>query len=153
MNLKQIEALENGLIRNVLATCWNFAEEVEACTEYGDVHRHLFNSEPYTTWIPQTERDTDDLGVWDCVRLVLNYEKWHFGEVVTEMSPFNVANMANYILGDHLLGKSEYLQNEVWYEDLTEEGIEAIQAELRAYIEGLTDWLDFWDDVRKEYDV
>ena len=35
MNLQQIEAIENRLIRNVFATCWNFAEEVEDYTAYG----------------------------------------------------------------------------------------------------------------------
>ena len=152
MNLKQIEAIENNLIRNVLATCWNVADAMDGWEVYGcDLHHKLFNSDHYTTWIPQTEADTDDLGVWDCIKLVHTYEKWNFGEVSTEMSAFKVANMVNYILGDHLLGKSEHLKNEAWDEYLTADDLAIIQKELRAYIEGLTDWRQFWDEVCREY--
>lgn len=154
MNLEQIEGIENGLIKNVLTTGWSFVEKVEGCTEYGcDIPNYLFNSEHYTTWIPQTEVDTDDLGVWDCIKLVINYEKWNFGEVFTEMSAFKVANMVNYILGYHLLGKSEHLKNEAWDDYLTADDLEIIQKELRAYIEGLNDWIDFWEEVCDEYNV
>ena len=155
MNLQQIEAIENKLIRNVLATCWNFAEEVEDYTEYGcDVHHHLFNSEHYTTWIPQTEQDTADLGVWDCIKLVLNYEEWNFGEISTNMDAFTVANMVNYIAGYVLLGKSEHLtQSDALDRGLTLYDKMEIQTELRAYIEGLRDWTDFWQEVCDEYDV
>ena len=119
---------------------------------YGcDLHHELFNREYYTTWIPQTEADTDDLGVWGCINLVVNYEERHFGEVSTEMSAFKVANMVNYILGERLLFKSSYLQNEAWDEYLTADDLAIIQKELRAYIEGLSDWIDFWEEVCREY--
>ena len=151
MNLQQIESIENCLIKNVLATCWNIAEEVAEGEVYGhDLHHKLFNSDHYTTWIPQTEADTDDLGVWGCINLVVNYEERHFGEVSTEMSAFKVANMVNYILGERLLFKSSYLQNEAWDEYLTADDLAIIQKELRAYIEGLSDWIDFWEEVRDE---
>ena len=155
MNLQQIEAIENELIRNVLATCWNFAEEVEDCTEHGcDVHHHLFNSEHYTTFNAQTEADTANLGVWDCIKLVINYEKWNFGEISTNMDAFAVANMVNYILGIVLLGKSEHLtQSNAWDRELTAEDKMKIQAELRAYIEELSDWTDFWAEVCEKYNV
>ena len=159
MNLQQIEAMENKLIRNVFATCWNFAEEVKDCTAYGcDVHHHLFNnlfnSEHYTTWIPQTEQDTADLGVWDCIKLVNNYEKWNSGEIYTKMDAFTVAKMVNYIAGDHLLGKSEHLtRSDAWGSELTTEDRVKIQTELRAYIEELSDWTEFWAEVCDGYDV
>ena len=152
MDLQQIESIENCLIKNVLATCWNIADAMDGRDVYGcDLHHELFNREYYTTWIPQTEADTDDLGVWGCINLVVNYEERHFGEVSTEMSAFKVANMVNYILGDHLLGKSEHLKNEAWDEYLTADDLAIIQKELRAYIEGLTDWRQFWDEVCREY--
>ena len=155
MNLKQIEAIENNLIRNVLATCWNVADAMDGREVYGcDLHHELFNCEYYTTWIPQTEADTDDLGVWGCINLVVNYEKLHYGEVSTEMSAFKVANMVNYIAGYVLLGKSEHLtHSDAWDRKLTPEDIGLIQAELRAYIESLRDWTDFWTEVCDEYDV
>ena len=144
MNLQQIKAIENCLIKNVLLTCWNIADAMDGRDVYGcDLHHEIFNREYYTTWIPQTEADTDDLGVWGCINLVVNYEKWHFGEVSTEMSAFKVANMVNYILGYHLLDKSEHLKNEAWDEYLTADDLAIIQKELRAYIEGLSDWIDF----------
>lgn len=152
MNLQQIEAIENELIRNVLTTCWNIAEEMDGREVYGcDVHHHLFNSEHYTTWIHQTEKDTADLGVWNCLKLVHNYEQWNFGELNTKFEPFEVANMVNYILGYSMLNESEYLRNEAWDDYLTVEDLEAIQAELRGYIEGLTDWRQFWAEVCEEY--
>ena len=155
MNLQQIEAMENKLIRNVLATCWNFAEEVADCTEYGcDICGYLFNREHYTADRAQTEQDTADLGVWDCIKLIVNYEKEHFGEVFTEIEAFKVANMVNYIAGYVLLGKSEHLtQSDAWDRKLTPEDIGLIQSELRAYIESLRDWTDFWTEVCDEYDV
>lgn len=155
MNLEHIEAIENKLIRNVLATCWNIAEEVEAGEVYGcDLHHEIFNSDHYTMWIPQTEADTKDLGVWDCIKLVINYEKWNFGEVNTEIEPFRVANMVNYIAGYVLLGKSEHLtRGDAWDRELTLDDKMKIQKELRAYIESLSAWPDFWDEVCDEFNV
>lgn len=122
--------------------------EVYGC----DVHHHLFNSEYYTAGIWQTELDTVDLGVWDCINLVVNYEKFNFGEVFTEVEPFKVANMVNYIAGYHLLGKSEHLtHSDAWDRRLTTKDRKTIQKELRAYIEGLTDWRKLWDEVCREY--
>lgn len=155
MNLEQIEAIENALIRNVLATCWNFAEETEDREEYGcDICDYLFNREHYTISIPQTEQDTADLGVWDCINLVVNYEEFNFGEVNTEIYPFQVANMVNYIAGYHLLGKSEHLtRSDAWDRKLTKADKKKIQKELRDYIESLSAWSDFWGEVCAEYDV
>lgn len=154
MNFEQIAAVENNLIRNVLATCWNISEEMDGREVYGcDLHHYLFNSGHYTTLIPQTEADTDDLGVWDCLQLVHNYEKLHFGEFNTKVEPFAVAHMVRYILGDHLLGKSEHLRGEAWDDYLTADDLEEIQKELRAYIGGLTDWRKLWEEVCDEYNV
>lgn len=154
MNLQRIENIENNLIRNVLLTCWNIAEEMDGNEVYGcELHHELFNSEYYTASIWQTELDTVDLGVWDCLNLVKNYELENFGDMYTKLEAFTIANMVNYILGSHLLGKSEHLQGEAWDNDLTVDDLEVIQKELRAYIEGLADWVDFWEEVREEYNV
>jgi len=154
MNLQQIEAIENELIRNVLTTCWNISEEMDGREVYGsDLHHYLFNSEYYTASIWQTEQDTANLDAWDCIKLVINYEKCNFGEVFTEMSAFPVANMVNYIAGYVLLGKSEHLRGEAWDEYLTGADLEEIQKELRTYIKGLSDWTDFWEEVCDEYNV
>lgn len=154
MNLQQIEAIENHLIKNVLATCWNIAEEMDGREVYGcDLQHELFNSDHYTTWIQQTEADTKDLGVWDCINLVKNYENWNFGELYTKIEPFAIANMVYYILGEHFLFKSSHLQNEVWDDYLTANDLETIQKEIRSYIEGLSDWTDFWTAVCDEYKV
>ena len=155
MEIKQIEAIENSLIKNVLATCWNFKEETGGRTAYGcDVHNELFNSGHYTCSIIRTEQDTAELGVWDCVKMVFNYEKFHFGVVFTEIEPFNVANTVNYILGYHLLGKSEHLtQSDAWDRELTAKDRTVIQTELRAYIKGLVNWEQFWNEVLDEYNV
>ena len=104
-------------------------------------------------WIPQTEADTKDLGVWDCVKLVHNFEKWNYGEFGTKVEPFAIANMVHYILGEHFLFKSSYLQNEVWNDYLTADDLAIIQKELRDYIEELSDWTDFWTAVCDEYKV
>lgn len=154
MNLQKIEVVENFLIKNVLATCWNIAEEMDGREVYGcDLHHELFNSEHYAYCIPQTEADTDDLGVWDCLNLVKHYELENFGEMYTKLEAFSIANMVNYILGYHLLGKSKHLPNEAWDDYLTADDLATIQAELRAYIEGLTDWRKLWNEVCEEYNV
>ena len=154
MNLQQIEAIENKLIRNVLATCWNIAEDVAGGEVYGcDIHHYLFNSEYYTDNIWQAELDTVDLGVWDCLQLVHNYEKRNYGEFGTKIEPFAIANMVYYILGEKVLNGSEHLQDEAWNEYATADDLATIQAELRAYIEGLTDWRKLWGGVCEEYNV
>lgn len=84
---------------------------------------------------------------------MVNYEKLHFGEFNTKLEVFSLANMIDYILGSHLLGKSKHLQNEAWDESLTSDDLATIQAELRAYIEGLTDWRKLWEEVCEEYNV
>ena len=155
MNLKKIEAIKSPLlIKHVLSTCWNFANETAYCEEYGfDIHNELFNLESYTVYTAQTESDIDELGVWNCINLVRNHEKFHFGEVYTEIEPFKVANMVNYIAGYHLLGKSEHLISDAWDRVLTAKDCKIIQKELRAYIKGLGDWTDFWTEVCDENDV
>ena len=152
MNLQQIKAIENCLIKNVLLTCWNIADAMDGREAYGcDLHHDLFNREYYTASTWQAKFDTEDLGVWDCLQLVHNYEKWNFGEFNTKIEPHPVANMVNYILSYHLLDKSEHLKNEAWDEYLTADDLAIIQKELRAYIEGLTDWRKLWNEVCREY--
>ena len=156
MNLKKIEAIKSPLlIKHVLSTCWNFADETSSYDEeYGrDIHIELFNRESYTVYTAQTESDIDELGVWNCIKLVINHERFHFGEVYTEIEPFKVANTVNSIASYHLLGKSEHLTRGAWDRVLTAEDCKKIQKELRAYIKGLGDWTDFWTEVCDENDV
>lgn len=55
MNLKEIEAIENVLVRSAFLKAWHFAENTVG--EYGcDCHNKLYNEESYTISVPQAEK-------------------------------------------------------------------------------------------------
>ena len=144
MNLKEIEAIENVLVRSAFLKAWHFAENTVG--EYGcDCHNKLFNEEAYTISIPQAEKDVEDLGVWDCIKLVKAYEDFNFGKVFTPSEPFKIANMVYYILGEHILSKAEALQSEFWDDELTEKQAKQVQAELRRAIKEIDSWESVWN--------
>ena len=151
MNLKEIEAIENVLVRNALLKAWYFAENTVG--EYGcDIHNKLYNEEAYTISIPQAEKDVEDLGVWDCLELVKAYEDFNFGKVFTQLEPFKVANMVYYILGEHILNKAEALLDQFWNDALTEKQVKEVQSELRQAIREIDSWASVWHACLDEWE-
>lgn len=151
MKLKEIEAIENVLVRSAFLKAWHFAENTVG--EYGcECHNKLYNEEAYTISIPQTEKDVEDLSVWDCIKLVKAYEDFNFGEIFTPIEPFKVANMVYYILGEHILNKAGSLLDKFWNDALTEKQVKEVQTELRRAIEEIDDWATVWNTCLDEWE-
>lgn len=68
---------------------------------YGaDLHDYVFNSEFYTSNGGRAEYILEDIGVFDAINLIVEYEKDNFGKVTCDISnPIVVMSMLWYILG------------------------------------------------------
>ena len=130
-------AYESGISRKVidrLANSLSDCEGVFGC----DLHSRLFNEERlYTTPGEAAKEDLENTGVFDCIRLVREYERSNFGEFNTEIEPPKIANMVGYIVGEFIINKSNHLTNNCWDDKLTEKDLEIIEDELQVYLESL----------------
>ena len=136
-NLETIlEAYESGIARKVIDRLANSLSDCEGV--YGcDLHSRLFNDEPLYVWHGEAAKeDLENIGVFDCIRLVREYEQSNFGEFNTEIEPSKIANMVCYIVGE-LIYKSNHLTNHCWNEKLTEKDLEIIEDEFQVYLESL----------------
>ena len=128
-------AYESGIARKVIDRLANSLSDCEGV--YGcDLHSRLFNDEPLYVWHGEAIDDLNELGVFDCIRLVREYEQSNFGEFNTEIEPSKIANMVCYIVGE-LIYKSNHLTNHCWNEKLTEKDLEIIEDEFQVYLESL----------------
>ena len=86
--------------------------------EATDVHHQLFNTDYYIIGTYKAE-------VWfEAIREIKEYEKWHFGEVTTDLSnPEKVVNMFVYIKGEEILQDTK-IYDEYWNDILTDEQIQ-----------------------------
>tara|TARA_R100001463_G_scaffold14501_3_gene38100 strand:- start:12706 stop:13128 length:423 start_codon:yes stop_codon:yes gene_type:complete len=97
-----------------------------------DLHHELFNTDYFiigkydaTRWLES------NVGVFQAIEEVKEYEQDNFGEVSTDLSsPEAVCNMYVYIQGEELLNESKTLMNN-WNENLTKETLEQILTELK----------------------
>lgn len=97
-----------------------------------DLHHYLFNQDYAFIYTEDAEKACEELGVFDCINLVRNYEEHHFGKLITDLEPFNIANMCAYIMGDELLMKSHHLRDKCWDRCLTSQDIEKIINEINS---------------------
>lgn len=137
-NLETIlEAYESGIARKVidrLANSLSDCEGVFGC----DLHSRLFNEERLYTTPGEAAEDLGNIGVFNCIRLVREYEQSNFGEFNTEIEPSKIANMVCYIVGEFIY-KSNHLTNNCWDDKLTEKDLEIIEDELQVYLESLAE--------------
>ena len=96
-----------------------------------DIHHEIFNTDYFLIGYKACEEWLDkNVGTWEAIRTIQEYEKDHFGEVTTDLSNSEkVCNMYVYIVGEELLGESEHL-DEIWNEQATDEDLEIIINEL-----------------------
>ena len=109
---------------------------IEALTDgeysgyYCDLHSHLFNEDYHYYCNNYAEAVLNEIGVFDAIGVIVEYEKDNFGEVNTDFtSPCNVANMLYYIVGEEVLWDLFVgceLWNEVWNDEATEETNKAL---------------------------
>lgn len=96
-----------------------------------DIHNHLFNTDYFIIGTYQAKVWLEkNIGVFEAINLIVDYEKGHFGNVETDLtSPEAVANMVAYIVGEEVLSESETLQ-EGWDVPLKCNEIQSIIREL-----------------------
>lgn len=135
-NLETIsKAYDSGMAQKVIDRLFNQLADCEGV--YGcDLHSRLFNEEQLYIMVAEAEGDLEELGVFNCICLVKEYEKFHFGEFNTEIEPCKIANMVCYIMGE-FINNSEHLTNKCWDDKLTEKDLEIIEDELQVYLESL----------------
>ena len=89
------------------------------------LHNELFNVECYYTYKSDAKRDLEEIGVFDVIELIKEYEQENFGFVETDFSnPCNVGNMLWYIMGDYVMEQlfdGNSAADKYWEEPLTEE--------------------------------
>ena len=82
------------------------AERLEEGYEgYGcDFHNEVFNTDPLYLDKDTAKLGLEEMGAFDAIKHVKNYEKNNFGEVYTVFSnPMQVGNMLWYIIGEEEL--------------------------------------------------
>ena len=73
-----------------------------------DLHHHLCNTDYFIIGAHKAKQWLGD-HAFDVIQIVKEYEKDNFGEVSTDLSsPEKVANMYAYVVGEHLLGTSDW---------------------------------------------
>lgn len=135
-NLETIsKAYDSDISKNVID---RLLKQLSDCVGvYGcDLHGCLFNEESFYVMVANAEKDLDELGVFNCIKLVREYEKFNFGEFNTPIDPVRIANMVCYIMGG-FINNSEHLTNNCWGDELTEKDLEIIEDELQTYLESL----------------
>lgn len=116
----------------------DIAETLEWYTGYYcDLHNEVFNTDYYIVGTATAVEALEQYGVFDAMKKIQEYEKEHFGEVLTDLSdPEKIANMLYYILGDEYMfyeGEFAELLSDYWNEEASEEVneqlIEALELE------------------------
>lgn len=67
---------------------------------YTDLHNEVFNTDYYIIGTYEAKQALEQVGVFEAIECIKNYENDNFGEVTTDFSqPVEVANMLHYIIG------------------------------------------------------
>ena len=102
---------------------------------YCDLHNYLFNEDYHYCYTSEAKKALDEIGVFDAIGVIVEYEKDNFGEVNTDFtSPCDVANMLYYIVGEEVLCDlfdGCELWDKVWNDKATKETNEALVQWLR----------------------
>ena len=71
---------------------------------YADLHNEVFNTDYYIIGTYRAKEALKEYDVFEAIELVQNYEKEHFGEILTDLSdPEKLINMVYYIVGDEVI--------------------------------------------------
>jgi len=96
-----------------------------------DVHHEIFNTDYFIIGYGRAEEWLDkNVGSWEAIREIQEYEKFAFGEVYTDLSNSEkVCNMYAYIKGEEILNESKTLSR-LWNRKLDDEDLQDIINEL-----------------------
>ena len=119
-----------GMIEDAKATIIEALTDGEYSGYYCDLHNYSFNEDYHYCYIGEAEDDLNEIGVFDAIGVIVEYEKDNFGEVNTDFTnPCDVANMLYYIVGEEVmqdLFDGCELWDEVWNDEATEETNKAL---------------------------
>ena len=114
---------------------------------YCDLHDAVFNSDFYIIGTYQAKKALEQYGTFDAIQEIIDYEKWNFGEVMTDLSnPEKVANMLWYIKSEEALHNAEFgcildeaaedleLYSDLWNSEATETVNNYIIRKIETYI-------------------
>ena len=110
-------------------------EFIQGGSIYGcDLHHILFNTDFFIIGYYEAEEWLKkNVGIFEAIREVQDYERFNFGETYTDISSSEkLCNMYTYIEGERLLNESKTLQKR-WDKKLTDEDIETIIKELEEF--------------------
>lgn len=107
--------LNNKELKKELLT--HIIETLERFDQVEELHYHAFNENCYTIGRYNAEQwlNKYNIGIFDAISCVQQYELENFGEVQVELDAESVVNMLVYILGEELLADFDL---EVTKEDL-----------------------------------
>ena len=99
--------------------------------EASEVHHEIFNTDYFIIGYAAAEEWLDkNVGSFEAIREIQEYEKFNFGEVNTDLSSSeHVCNMYTYIKGEEILNESETLSR-LWNRKLDDEDLQDIINEL-----------------------
>ena len=124
-----------GMIEDAKAAIIEALTDGEYSDYYCDLQNHLFNEGYHYCDTSEAEKALNEIGVFDAIGVIVEYEKDNFGEVNTDLSdPCKIANMIWYIVGEEVLYDlfdGCELWDKVWNEEATKETNEALVQWLR----------------------
>lgn len=115
-----------------------------------DLHARLYNDNDLIRSYGFADKVLDELGVFNCVNLVLAYDREAYQSVGVQLNAPQVARMCVYIFGAVLLDKSPHYKK-MESETFSKRDLQKIEAELQVYLESLKD--DFSNVVFDEYGI
>ena len=82
---------------------WIYDEQIGDLQE---LHHKAYNENYFIVGTYQAKKWVEDnFGVFEAIEAVIDYEKFNFGEVITDISsPERLVNMLVYIVGEELIG-------------------------------------------------
>ena len=121
------------LLKEVKEQAIDYLTDNQDLEVYGcDLHHEIFNTSFFCNYTSDAKKYLEDYGVFQAIEEVTQYEKFHFGEVTTDISnPCKLINMLVYIKGEELLSNSTTLNNEYWNEYIPSEEFKNIIEEIK----------------------
>lgn len=118
MNEKYI-AMKNEAVEKLIETLENGYSGY-----YCDLHNEAFNTDYYIIGTYEAKQALAAFGVFEAIEKVMDYEKFNFGEVYTDISnPEKLVNMLFYIIGEEVISDLNELEefNDNWNNSADEE--------------------------------
>ena len=91
---------------------------------YSELHNEVFNTDYYVIGYRNAVDMLEEYGVFDAIEEVMEYEKYNFGEVYTEVwDPEKLANMLYYVIGAEVISEMYDIPvfNDMWNDEATDE--------------------------------